>query len=282
MYETILYEVTDGIATITLNRPEKLNTFNFDMLHEIVDAIDRVDADDDVRSVIVTGAGRAFCAGADISKGADAFKRVPDRDGAIPRERGGLLTMRLFACEKPIIGAVNGAAAGIGATMLLPMDVRMCSTAARFGFVFSRRGMTLEACASWFLPRLVGISQAAEWAYTGRVFGSDEALHGRLVRSIHEPDDLLPAARALAAEFAAGTAPVAVALNRRLLWRMLGASHPMEAHRAESRGMFLVAQGPDTREGLRAFLAKETPDFPGKVSTDMPDLFPDWVEPTYP
>jgi enoyl-CoA hydratase/carnithine racemase len=286
-YETILYEINDGIATVTLKRPDKLNLFTVAMMRELIDAIDHADADDEVRVIIFTGAGKAFCGGADVSSGEDAFKRKPKPASAdapakrsVPRDGGGMLALRMYHCNKPIIGAINGVAAGVGATMILPMDVRMCSTTARFGYVFAKRGMTVEACASWFLPRIVGISKAAEWIYSGRVFDAQEALAGGLVRSVHEPAELLPAARALAAELAAG-APVAVALLRQMLWRMLGAPHPMEAHRAESRGMYIVAQGPDVREGIRAFLAKETPDFPGKVSTDLPDLFPDWVEPEY-
>jgi enoyl-CoA hydratase/carnithine racemase len=288
MPEQILYDVDGAVATITLNRPDQLNAFTGQMMRELIEAFDEVDRDDAVRAVIVTGAGRAFCAGADLSGGGstfDAGKRGPDdpRDkSSIPRDGGGLVTLRLFDCLKPVIAAVNGNAVGVGMTMQLPMDIRLVSTSAKkLGFVFAARGITPEACSSWFLPRVVGINRAMEWVATGRLFDHAEALAAGLYRSAHEPDDLLGAARAIADEIAANTAPVSVALSRQLLWRMLGASHPMEAHRADSRGIYYRGQAEDAREGVTSFLEKRPPAFPNKVSTELPDLFPDWQQPTY-
>ena len=249
-YTQIVYEVADHIATITLNRPEQLNAFTNTMMREVIDAFDRVDADDDVRVVIVTGAGRGFCAGADLSGGGETFSRGgsdEQTDVGVPRDGGGLVSLRIFECTKPVIGAINGAAVGVGVTMTLPMDIRLASEHAKFGFVFARRGIVPEACSSWFLPRLVGISQAAEWCYSGRVFPAGEALAGRLVRSVHAADELLPAARAIAAEIAANTAPVSIALTRQMLWRMLGAAHPMEAHKVDSRGILARGRSGDAR-----------------------------------
>ena len=280
-YTQIAYDVADHIATITLNRPEQLNAFTGTMMNEMIDAFDRIDSDDDVRVVIVTGAGRGFCAGADLSSGGETFSRGGSdvvADSGVPRDGGGLLTLRIFACKKPVIGAINGPAVGVGVTMTLPMDIRMASDNARFGFVFARRGIVPEACSSYFLPRVVGISQAAEWCYTGRVFPATEALAGRLVRSLHAPDELLPAARALAAEIAENASPVSVALTRQMLWRMLGADHPMEAHRVDSRGILERGRSADSREGVMSFLEKRPADFPLSVSADLPDIFPDWRE----
>jgi enoyl-CoA hydratase/carnithine racemase len=283
-YTQITYDVTDRIATITLNRPEQLNAFTGTMMYEMIDAFDRVDADDDVRAVIVTGAGRGFCAGADLSGGGETFSRGGSdvqTDVGVPRDGGGLVTLRIFECTKPVIGAINGAAVGVGVTMTLPMDIRLASTAAKFGFVFARRGIVPEACSSWFLPRVVGISQAAEWCYTGRVFPAAEALAGGLVRSVHAPEELLPAARAIAAEIAGHTAPVSVALTRQMLWRMLGADHPMEAHRVDSRGILERGRSADAREGVVSFLEKRPPAFPVKVSDGLPEIFPDWQPPAF-
>lgn len=282
-YSQIRYAVDDRIATITLHRPEQLNAFTGTMMRELIDAFDRVDADDEVRAVIVTGAGRAFCAGADLSAGGDSFSggRSDRPEGAVPRDGGGLVSLRIFDCTKPVIGAINGPAVGVGVTMTLPMDIRMASDAARFGFVFARRGIVPEACSSWFLPRLVGIDRAAEWCFTGRVFPAAEALEGRLVRSLHTPDELLPAARALAAEIAEHTAPVSVALTRRMLWRMMTATHPMDAHRADSRGIFERGRSADVREGVESFLEKRSPDFPERVSDGLPDLFPGYEAPGF-
>jgi enoyl-CoA hydratase/carnithine racemase len=283
-YTQIAYDVADHIATITLNRPEQLNAFTGTMMNEMIDAFDRIDTDDDVRAVIVTGAGRGFCAGADLSSGGETFSRGGSdvvADSGVPRDGGGLLTLRIFACKKPVIGAINGPAVGVGVTMTLPMDIRMASDNARFGFVFARRGIVPEACSSYFLPRVVGISQAAEWCYTGRVFPAQEALDGRLVRSLHAPDELLPAARALAAEIAENASPVSVALTRQMLWRLLGADHPMDAHRVDSRGILERGRSADSREGVVSFLEKRPAAFPLTVSADLPDIFPDWVDPQF-
>ena len=277
-YSDILYDVDDSIATITLNRPDKLNAFTNAMVREMRDAFDRSDADDAVRAVIVTGAGRGFCAGADLSSGAQTFAKGGSdvtAPGGVVRDGGGLVSLRIFESNKPVIAAINGPAVGVGITMTLPMDIRLVSTAARIGFVFSRRGIVPEACSSWFLPRLVGISQAAEWCFSGRVFDADEALAGGLVRSIHEPDDLIPAARAIAAEIAENTSPVSVALTRRMLWTMLTADHPMEAHRVDSRGIQSRGRSADVAEGVESFLAKRPAVFPDLVSDGLPDIFPE-------
>jgi len=283
-YEQIVYEVAEGVATITLDRPDKLNAFTGTMMREMIDAFDRVDADDEVRAVIVTGAGRAYCAGADLAGGGDTFARGGSdvqTDVGVPRDGGGLLTLRIFECTKPVIGAINGAAVGVGVTMTLPMDIRLASTAARFGFVFTRRGIVPEACSSYFLPRLVGISTAAEWCYTGALFPASEACDRGLVRSVHAPDELLPAARAIAREIADNTAPVSVALTRQMLWRMLGADHPMDAHRVDSRGILSRGASADAREGVESFLEKRPPVYPVKVSDGLPDIFPDFEPPVF-
>ena len=292
-FETILYGVEDDILTITLHRPDKLNAFTERMMQELIEAFDRADADDAVRAVIVTGAGRAFCAGADLSSGAKAFDRTARSDLPPPdspeidwsqeaiRDGGGRVSLRIFQCLKPVIAAVNGPAVGVGATMQLPMDIRLASETARFGFVFTRRGIVPEACSSWFLPRVVGIAQALEWTLTGRVFDAAEALAGGLVKQLYAPDALLPAARALAREIADNTAPVSVALTRQMLWRMLGADHPMAGHKIESRGIISRGASADVREGVTSFLEKRQPVFPDKVSTDMPSYFPWWDEPKY-
>ena len=284
-YSQITYEVADSIATITLSRPERMNAFTDVMMREVIDAFDQVDADDDVRVVIVTGAGdRAFCAGADLGGGGETFAKGGSdiqTSVGVPRDGGGMVSLRIFDCTKPVIGAINGAAVGVGVTMTLPMDIRLASDNARFGFVFARRGIVPEACSSWFLPRLVGISTAAEWCYSGRVFPAGEALERGLVRSVHAPDDLLPAARELAREIADNTAPVSVALTRQMLWRMLGADHPMEAHRVDSRGIQSRGASADSREGVESFLEKRPPVYPVKVSDGLPDIFVDYVEPDF-
>ena len=282
-YEEIRYEVDAGILTLTLDRPERLNAFTNTMAHELMDAFDRADADDDVRVVVVTGAGRGFCAGADLGAGGETFdwRRRGTDEGDVPRDTGGRVTLRIFDSTKPVIAAINGPAVGVGITMTLPMDVRLVSSQARMGFVFARRGIVPEACSSWFLPRVVGISQAMEWVATGRVFDAGEALAGGLVRSVHEPDALLGAATALAREIADHTAPVSVALSRRLLWTMLGAEHPMDAHRADSRGMFSRGQSADAREGVTSFLEKRPASFPDHVGDGLPELFPGRQEPAF-
>lgn len=285
-YTAIRYLVDDGIATITLNRSEKMNAFTGAMMTEMIDAFDRIDADDAVRAVIVTGEGRAFCAGADLTpdSGGGPFSSddiVTDLADARVRDSGGRLTLRMFQCTKPVIGAINGAAVGIGATMQLSMDMRLASTKARFGFVFARRGIVPEAASAWFLPRLVGYQQALEWCMTGRVFDADEALAGGLVRSVHEPDDLIPAATALAREIADNCAPVSVALTRAMLWRLPSAPHPMYAHRIDSRAIYTRSRSGDVAEGIASFLQKRTADFPDRVASDMPDFYPWWDEPDY-
>src|SRR5579871_4418424 len=293
-FETILYEVSEQILTITLNRPDKLNAFNAAMLRELIEAFDAADKDDDIRVIIVTGAGRAFCAGADLSSGADTFdrdarrgpiRRLPDGrvDYSDPnaRDGGGQVTLRIFKCLKPVIAAVNGPAVGIGVTMQLAMDIRIASENAKFGFVFSQRGIVPEAASSWFLPRIVGIAQALEWCFTGRVFPAQEALAGGLVSKVVPPTELLPTARALAREIATKTAPVSVALIRQMMWRMLGADDPMEAHKVDSRGIYTRGRSEDVKEGVTAFLEKRPAVFRNKVSADMPDYFPWWDEREY-
>ena len=283
-YTQILFDVDDHIATITLNRPDRLNAFTGTMMNEIIDAFDVTDADDDVRAVIVTGAGRGFCAGADLGAGGATFAKGGSdvhTDVGVPRDGGGLVSLRIFDSKKPVIGAINGAAVGVGVTMTLPMDIRLASEQAKFGFVFARRGIVPEACSSWFLPRLVGISQAAEWCYSGRVFPAREAADGGLVRSIHSADDLLDDARAIAADIAENSAPVSVALTRQMLWRMLGASHPMEAHRADSRGIAFRGPSADAREGVESFLEKRPAVYSDRVGDGLPDLFPTRVEPVF-
>ncbi len=286
-FETLLYDVSDHIATITLNRPDKLNAFTTQMMWDLIAAFDATDADDEVRAVIITGAGRGFCAGADLSGGGATFDasggradRAVERQGVI-RDGGGRTTLRIFDSLKPVISAVNGPAVGVGVTMQLPMDIRLASTDARFGFVFARRGMNPEAASSWFLPRLVGMQTALEWCYTGRVFGAQEALDKGLVRSIHAPDELLPAARALAKEIADNTAPVSIAITRQLLWRMAGAEHPMIAHRADSRGIQSRGASGDAYEGVTSFLEKRPPNYPNKVSADLPDIWDNWTAPDF-
>ena len=283
-YEEIIYEVSEQIATITLNRPDKLNSFTNRMLKEIIAAFDESDADDNVRAVIVTGSGRAFCAGADLSGGGETFAKggsdVKAKTGVM-RDGGGLVSLRIFESKKPVIGAINGAAVGVGVTMTLPMDIRLASTASKFGFVFAKRGIVPEAASSWFLPRIVGISQATEWCFTGRMISADEAKEGRLVRSVHAPEDLLPAARAIAREIAENTAPVSVALSRQMLWRMLGADHLMQAHRVDSRAINSRGASDDAREGVMSFLEKRPADFPVKVSDGLPEVFPDWQDPQF-
>ena len=298
-FTTILTEISEGILTITLNRPDRMNAFTGEMMKEMVAAFDIADNDDSVRAVIVTGSGeRAFCAGADLGAGDATFDytKRPERleqgspmreDGTVDmshpgvRDSGGRLTLRIFNCKKPVIGAINGAAVGIGATMQLPMDFRLASDTARFGFVFAKRGIVPEAASSWFLPRLVGISQALDWCYSGRVFGAEEALAGGLIKSVHAPADLIPAARALAKSLTSESAPVSIALTRQMMWRMLGAAHPMEAHKIDSRAIWVRGQSEDAKEGVSSFLAKRAAVYPNKVSADLPHFAPWMDEPGY-
>lgn len=283
-YTQIRYAVSDSIATVTLARPEKMNAFTGVMMHELLAVFDVIDADDAVRAVIVTGDGKAFCAGADLSSGVKTFDDgdwSSTSDDSVRRDGGGQVTLRIFACKKPVIAAINGAAVGIGATMTLPMDVRLASSAARIGFVFTRRGIVPEACSSWFLPRVVGISRAAEWVYTGRILSADEAHEGGLVRTVYAPDELLPAARTLAREIADNTSGVSVALSRQMLWRMLGADHPMQAHRVDSRAIQLRGRSADAHEGVTSFLQKRPAKFSDSVAASLPDVFPEWQDPQF-
>ncbi len=281
-YTQIIVDKADGIATITLNRPEKMNAYTRTMGEEIIAAMDDIDADDAVRAVIFTGSGeRAFCAGADLTPegGGQVFAsgdQVESLSDPRARDGGGLLTLRLFESKKPLISACNGVAVGVGATMQLAMDIRLASDTARYGFVFARRGIVPEAASSWFLPRIVGIQQALEWCYTGRVFDAAEAKTGGLVRSVHAPGDLMPAARALAREIADNTSAISVALTRAMMWRLMSADHPMEAHKIDSRAIYRLSRGADAKEGIASFLEKRAPAYPGKVSADMPDFYPWW------
>jgi enoyl-CoA hydratase/carnithine racemase len=279
-YNTIRYEVTDNILTLTLNRPERLNAFNREMLSELIAAFDEADADDAVRAIIVTGAGRGFCAGADLAAGGETFNadNRGDRESGLHPDGGGLVSLRIYELKKPIIAAINGPAVGVGVTMTLPMDIRIAAHEARFGLVFARRGIVPEACSSYFLPRVVGISQALEWCYSGKVFPADEALAGGLVRSLHSQDELLDAARDIAREIADNTSAVSVTLIRQMMWKMLGADHPMEAHKIDSRGVFYTGRSADSREGVESFLEKRPANFPGKVSSDLPPYYPWWEE----
>jgi len=288
-FQTITYELRDGIATITLNRPDTLNALDAAMERELVQVWDRVDEDDAVRAVVVTGAGRAFCAGYDLSGagGFDVVARARERgtepiaDGDIPRDSGGLIALRMFRCLKPIVAAINGVGVGFGATFPLPMDVRLAADTARWGFVFSRRGMCMDAAASWFLSRAVGISQALDWSLSGRIFDAQEALAAGLVRSLHPPGELLDAARAVAHSLVSDSAPVSLALNRQLIWQMAGAAHPMEAHRMESIYILERAASADAAEGANSFLQKRAAAFPLTVSRDLPAAMPPRAEPPF-
>ncbi len=277
-YQTILFDVKEDILTITLNRPDRMNAFNARMMHELINAFDQADANDEVKAIIVTGAGRAFCAGADLARGGDTFNAQtnPDRHTELSRDGGGQLTLRIFECTKPIIAAINGPAVGVGITMALPMDIRLASETARIGFVFARRGIVLEACSSWFLPRVVGLSQALEWTYTGRLFSAEEAHAGGLIKTPCKPDELLPAAHKIAREIADNTSAISVSLTRQMLWKLQGADHPMEAHKIDSRALHHIGQSADAKEGVESFLEKRPARFPNKVSQDMPDFYPWW------
>ncbi|MBO0769287.1 MAG: crotonase/enoyl-CoA hydratase family protein [Solirubrobacterales bacterium] len=287
-YTQITTDLRDHVLTITLNRPDKLNAWTTTMAQELLQALDQADADDDVRAVIFTGAGKAFCAGAELNTDGDTFKAgagedtfFPGENGGPPRDSGGVVSLRIYALNKPVIAAINGAAVGVGATMTLPMDIRIGADDAKLGFVFTRRGIVPEACSSWFLPRIVGIGQALEWVITGRVFSAKEALEGRLLNAIHPRDQVLEKARALAKEIVDNTAPVSVALARQLLWRNLGAEHPMLAHSADSRAMLSRGSSDDVKEGISSFLEKRPAAFPDRVSAGLPELFEHRPEPDY-
>ena len=286
-FETIKYEVKDKILTITLNRPDRLNAFTGQMMNDLISAFDSASNDDEVRVVIVTGEGRGFCAGADLGAGEATFnrdknpraKKTDDKDNLEwLRDGGGRTTLAIYDCSKPIIAAINGPAVGVGVTMTLPMDIRLASEEAKFGFVFARRGLVPEAASSWFLPRIVGISKSLEWTFSGKVFDAEEALKGGLIRSIHTKDSLLDEAKKIANEIIENTSPVSVSMTRQMLWKMLGADHPMEAHKVDSRAIYELGKGEDTKEGVNSFLEKRPPEFPSKVSKDMPDFYPWWDE----
>jgi len=281
-FTEIRYELADHVLTITLDRPDRLNAFTPTMQRELIAAFDRADADDDVRAVGVTGAGRGFCAGADLARGGSTFdRRERQDDDEVPRDGGGQVVLRIFDCLKPVIAAINGPAVGVGITMTLPMDVRVAAEGAKLGFVFSRRGIVPEACSSWFLPRIVGISQAMEWVASGRVFSAEEGVAAGLIRSVHPSEAVVTAAHELAREIADNAAPVSVALARRMMWTMLGADHPMAAHRADSRAMFARGQSADAREGISSFLEKRPARFTDRVSEGLPDIFPGREEPAF-
>ncbi|MGI9625071.1 MAG: crotonase/enoyl-CoA hydratase family protein [Acidimicrobiales bacterium] len=283
-YTEIMYEVDGSVATITLNRPDKLNAYTQTMMFELIDAFDQVDSDDEVRAVIVTGAGRGFCAGADLGAGAETFNFEERRDRDLAdgsdisriRDGGGRLTLRIFECLKPVIAAINGPAVGVGATMTLPMDIRLASNDAKLGFVFARRGLVPEACSSWFLPRVVGVSTALEWTFSGRVFPATEGLDAGLLRSLHSSEELMAAARAIADEIVENTSAVSVAATRQLLWRMLGADHPMEAHKVDSRLIWQLGKAADSAEGVMSFLEKRPAEFTMRPSEDLPEVMPWW------
>lgn len=287
-FDTITLDIDKGIATITLNRPDRMNAFTLQMMEELITAFDETDANDDVRAVIVTGAGKAFCAGADLASGGDTFDykaqsgNAPDPlANGINRDGGGMVSLRIFRSLKPVIGAINGAAVGVGATMSLAMDMRLVSDKARYGFVFARRGIVPEAASSWFISRAVGLSTALEWCMSGRLVNADELKERGLVRSVHAPDDLYPAAVDLAREIADNTAPVSVAMTRQMLWRMAGASHPMEAHQLDSRAIQARGASADAKEGVESFLEKREARYSNKVSTDMPGFFEWQGEPEF-
>ena len=276
--KTLNHYINDKTLVICLNRPKRLNAFNSTMLHEILTTIEMVDSDDDICAVIFTGEGKYFCAGADLSEDSDAltFSSRTDKINGIAPDEGGMLALRLYDFKKPIICAVNGAAVGIGATMQLPMDVRIASSDAKFGFVFSKRGLVPEACSSWFLPRIVGISQALQWCFHGEVFGADEALRGGLITEITAPEDLLPRALAIANRFTKKTSQVSLALTRQMLWKMMGSCHPLDAHQIDSRGIQLRRNSADGEEGIRSFLEKRDSNFQETVSENMPPFYPWW------
>ena len=295
MYEQICYEIDKKILTITLNRPDKLNAFTATMMGELIDAFKRANADDDVRAIVVTGAGRAFCAGADLASGAKAFERSErhgnetsvragqgiDYSHESVRDGAGRVTLEIFKCLKPVIGAINGSAVGVGITMTLAMDIRLVAEGSKLGFVFARRGIVPEGASAWFLPRIVGVSKALEWSISGRLISTDEALQSGLVRSVHARGDLLAAAYEIASDIVDNVAPVSAALTRQMIWRCLGEAHPMAAHRIDSRAVFARGRTPDAVEGVMSFLEKRSPSFPCKVSDGMPDFYPWFEEPPY-
>ncbi|MFL2733788.1 MAG: crotonase/enoyl-CoA hydratase family protein [Gammaproteobacteria bacterium] len=278
-FNSLETSVKNKILTICFNRPEKMNTFSGELLKEIFDALDIAETDDAIRAVIFTGSGKAFCAGADLSSGEDTFDMTDKKNSSeVKRDTGGILTLRLFNFKKPLIAAINGAAVGVGVTMTLPMDVRICSDKAKFGFVFAKRGIVPEACSSWFLPKIVGISNALQWCLSGRIFQPKEALEKGLVSEVTNEDELLKRAEEIAADFVNATSSISVTLIRQMLWKMLGADHPMEAHKIDSRGVYYLGKSGEASEGVLSFLEKREPNFPGKVSKDLPEFYPWWDE----
>jgi len=279
-YETLDATRDKKVLTIQFTRPEKMNTFSGQMLKDILEVLDDAEKDDEVRAVIFTGSGKAFCAGADLSSGEDTFD-MSDRqkkDQNVQRDTGGVLTLRLFDFKKPLIAAINGAAVGVGVTMTLPMDIRICSDRAKFGFVFAKRGIVPEACSSWFLPKIVGISNALQWCLSGKIFQPTEALEKGLITEITSEEDLLKRAKEIASDFVDSTSSLSVTLIRQMLWKMLGADHPMEAHKVDSRGVYFLGKTGEASEGVLSFLEKRDPNFPGKVSKDLPEFYPWWTE----
>lgn len=279
-FETLRTETKENSLIIYLSREERMNAFTLTMQQELVAALDEAENMDEIKSIIFTGDGKAYCAGADLSSGGDTFdnRKGREKTNNVVRDSGGLLTLRLFKSKKPLIAAVNGAAVGIGATMLLPMDFRICSEEARFGFVFARRGIVPEAASSWFLPRLVGITKALELCYSGKIISADEAEDINLVSEVLPKEQLIDRALAVANEFTAESSQISIALTRQMMWRMLGADDPMEAHKIDSRGVFELGQSGEAIEGVKSFLEKRPPSFPGKVSKDMPSFYPWWDE----
>lgn len=282
-FEQIAYAVDERILTITLNRPERMNACTVQMYDELIAAFDRADADDEVKAIIVTGAGKAFCAGADLERGADTWSNRSDFTDLSQQQRyvgngGGRIARRIFDCNKPVIAAMNGAAVGVGITMTLPMDIRLCVQGAKIGFVFNARGIVPEACSSWFLPRIVGISKALEWSYAAKLIRAEEAHAAGLIRSLHSPEELMPAARALASEFAQNSSAVSLALTRHMFWRMLGAPHPIDAHEIDTAAMNALGQSGDAKEGITAFLEKRPPRFRDRLTQHLPKFFPWWKD----
>jgi len=280
-FEQILYEVDDRIATITLNRPDKLNAWTVVMMGELIKAFDMADKDDDVLAIIMTGSGRGYCAGADLDPNNIPTRHKDVKPGEVPRDTAGRFTLKVYDAKKPVIAAINGPAVGVGVTMTLPMDIRIASDTARFGFVFNRRGMVPEGCSTWFLPRILGFSQAAEWMLTGRVFSAQEALEGGLISKILPPEKLLSTAREMALEIVDNNSIISTALTRQMMWSMLGADHPMEAHKIESKCLHYMSQSRDFMEGVESFLQKRPPKFAMRPNKEMPDFYPWWTDRSY-
>ena len=278
--ETLKTEKIDKSLLITFTRPDEMNTFSGKMMVEIMETLDEAESDDSVRSVIFTGSGRAYCAGADLSQGEKTFdwSKRDSKVNGVAIDTGGMLTLKLYDFKKPIIAAINGSAVGVGVTMTLPMDVRIASDNAKFGFVFAKRGIVPEACSSWFLPRIVGVSQSLEWMMSGEVFSAEEALKGKLIREVTSQENLVPRALEIAQKFSDKTSAVSVSLTRQMVWKMLGEKHPMSAHKIDSRGVYYLGRSNDVAEGISSFLEKRDPEFSDTVSKNMPEYYPWWKE----